>query len=356
MMTVIAIGIALFFAMNIGGSGAAASLGIAYGTGAVKIKRHALIISSIGIFIGAAVGSKAVISTIGSGIIASNLLTNEIVIILILSAAFTLFIANVTGIPLSTSEVTVGSIIGIGIAYRSIYITEVSYIVMWWILAPILATIFVWIFRFIIIQVKKIRLLRNKVSSSVIILFITVAGFLEAVAAGMNNVANAVGPLVGGNLLAMQDAMLLGGVFIALGALLFGGRVLETNGKKITALSLTDGFIVSSTSAIIAIIASLFGIPIPMTQITTAGIIGVGIANDGFGVLRTSIIKRILIVWVASPVISSTIAYALIMIFIENNHLQTTIFTAIFLLILMIYCLGLYIYRKKKSKQRSVVK
>ncbi len=38
MLIAIAFLVALFFAMNIGGSGAAASMGIAYGSGAVKHK------------------------------------------------------------------------------------------------------------------------------------------------------------------------------------------------------------------------------------------------------------------------------------------------------------------------------
>ncbi len=55
----------------------------------------------------------------------------------------------------------------------------------------------------------------------------------EAFSAGMNNVANAVGPLVGAGLLSVQHGIIFGGLFVALGALLLGSRVLETNGKKL---------------------------------------------------------------------------------------------------------------------------
>lgn len=107
--------------MNIGGSGAAASLGVAYGTGAINRKKLALIWSSIGIFFGAMIGSRAVITTIGKGIIKANILSNELIIIVLLSACLTLFIANIVGIPLSTSEVTVGAIISIGLLYNALY-------------------------------------------------------------------------------------------------------------------------------------------------------------------------------------------------------------------------------------------
>ena len=56
--------------------------------------------------------------------------------------------------------------------------------------------------------------------------------------------------------------------FVGLGAILLGGKVLETNGKKITKLSLINGSFVSLTSGTLVIIASLFGIPVPLTQAT----------------------------------------------------------------------------------------
>lgn len=75
-----------------------------------------------------------------------------------------------------------------------------------------------------------------------------VTGFLEAIAAGMNNVASAVGPLVGADVLNKSTGLITGGLFMAFGALLLGGRVLETNGKRISHLSLSDGVVISGTS------------------------------------------------------------------------------------------------------------
>jgi sulfate permease len=48
----------------------------------------------------------------------------------------------------------------------------------------------------------------------------------EAFSAGMNNVANAVGPLVAAGLMLKGDAVLWGGLAVALGALLLGHRVI----------------------------------------------------------------------------------------------------------------------------------
>jgi sulfate permease len=137
--TIVACIIALFFAVNIGASGAAASISIAYGSGAIKTKRNALIICAIAIFVGAAIGGSEVVKTIGSGIVPQELLSVKIVLIILISATSSLFIANLIGIPLSTSEITVGSVVGVGIALQALYINKILVIIGFWIIVPVIA-------------------------------------------------------------------------------------------------------------------------------------------------------------------------------------------------------------------------
>ena len=100
MLTYIAIAVALFFAMNIGASGTAAAMGAPYGADAIKNKRLALILVAISAFLGAVLGGGEVVKTIGNGIIPSDILTVEIVIIILVGATFTLFLSNIMGITL----------------------------------------------------------------------------------------------------------------------------------------------------------------------------------------------------------------------------------------------------------------
>ena len=95
-MELAAILFSMFFAMNIGASGAAASMGIAYGSEAVKKKFHALLICAAGVLSGAVIGGGNVVKTISSGIIPERVISLEIVCIIIGSAALSLFIANCT--------------------------------------------------------------------------------------------------------------------------------------------------------------------------------------------------------------------------------------------------------------------
>ncbi|MFP3470845.1 inorganic phosphate transporter, partial [Micrococcus sp. SIMBA_144] len=130
---------ALFFAMNIGASGAAASMGVAYGAGAIKKRRTALAVCAFGIVAGAIFGGGNVIKTMGSGIIPTSVLSLKVILIIFISATTALFLANIMGIPLSTSEVTVGSVVGVGIAYRALFFSNVMVIMLLWIIIPVIA-------------------------------------------------------------------------------------------------------------------------------------------------------------------------------------------------------------------------
>jgi sulfate permease len=72
----------------------------------------------------------------------------------------------------------------------------------------------------------------------VLVYGVIASGFFEAFSAGMNNVANSIGPLVGAGLISVSNGIFWGGLFVSLGALLLGRKVLETNGKKLPASQL----------------------------------------------------------------------------------------------------------------------
>jgi sulfate permease len=349
----IAIAISLFFAMNIGASGAAASMGIAYGSGAVN-KRIALIFVSIGVFLGAYLGGGEVVKTLGKGIIADqSLLTVETVIVILIGATLTLFASNLLAVPLSTSEVTVGSIVGVGVAFQSLLVKNILVIVSFWIIVPIAAFLIALISGYGIKYLeKKNPNLAGKGTGlwrKVLIVTVTGAGVFEAFSAGMNNVANAVGPLVGAGLLSADSGLLWGGIFVALGAILLGGRVLDTNGKKITRLSLLQGTTISTTGGALVTLASLYGLPVPLTQVTTTAILGIGVVNQGFKIFQRGTIGKILKVWLVSPLLSMVVSYGLIKIFIEPQ-----VYHLIILLALLISVVGLYsLYKSVLDEKRN---
>ncbi|WP_417898179.1 inorganic phosphate transporter [Bacillus haimaensis] len=318
MLVTIAVIVGLFFAMNIGASGAAASMGIAYGSGVVK-RNAALVLCGIAVFFGAWLGGGEVVRTMGSGIVPQSTFTVAVALIVIMSAALSLFLANLFGIPLSTSEVTVGAVVGAGIVYQSVFAGKLAWIVLFWLLTPVVAFFIAiaagWMLKHRFID----KWVKSKRAVPVLSVLVVLMGVFEAFSAGMNNVANAVGPLVGAGIMDTNQGILWGGLFVAVGALLLGQRVLETNGKKITKIKLEEGCVISGTGAGIVTVASLFGIPVPLTQITTSSIIGIGFVKQGRAVLKKDIVVQLLVVWVVSPVLSMVLSYTLIQLLIEQN-------------------------------------
>lgn len=344
--------LALFFAMNIGASGAAASISVAYGSGAIASRRKALWICGMAIFLGAVIGGSEVAKTIGSGIIPQELLTAKVVLIILSSAALSLFLANLLGIPLSTSEITVGAIVGVGIAQQALYVKNILVIAAFWVIVPAVAfTIAFLLGKLITIVNKRYPKLREKKAQRILTVFVVIVGFFEAFSAGMNNVANAVGPLVGAHLISMNTATVLGGFFSAIGAILLGSNVLQTNAKKITRFSLLEGGTISGTGSLLVIIASIFGLPVPLTQVTSTAIMGIGVAKKGKNTVNKQVISKIVKVWVVSPIVSLVISYSLFKLFIDSD-----IYTIIVLLSVSIATFGiLSLVKTIRKENRSYV-
>ena len=342
--------VALFFAMNIGASGAAASISVAYGSGAIASRKKALILCGIAIFLGAVIGGSEVAKTIGSGIIPQNLLTAKVVLIILSSAALSLFIANLLGIPLSTSEITVGSIVGVGIAQQALYINNILVIAAFWVIVPVVAFTIAYILGKVITRMEaKYPQLQGKKAIKILSIFVIIVGFLEAFSAGMNNVANAIGPLVGANLVSMNTGIILGGFAIAFGAMFLGGNVLQTNAKKITKFSLLEGGTISGTGSLLVITASIFGLPVPLTQVTSTAIMGIGLAKKGKNTVNKRVISKIVKVWLVSPVFSLVISYGLMKLFVENDLYTVIVLLSVSLATFGILSLIKTINQEKRS-------
>ncbi|WP_338469448.1 anion permease [Niallia sp. XMNu-256] len=329
--------VALFFAMNIGASGAAAAMSVAYGSGAIQSRKKALLLCAIAILLGAVIGGSEVAKTIGTGIIPQALLTAKVVLIILVSAAISLFIANLLGIPLSTSEITVGAVVGVGIAEQALFVNNILVIVSFWVIVPVVGFTLAFIFgKIIAIVNKKYPQLKEKKAQRILAVFVIIVGFLEAFSAGMNNVGNAIGPLVGANLVSMTTGTIVGGIFIAAGVLFLGGRVLQTNAKKITRFTLLEGGTISSIGATLVILASIFGIPVPLTQVTSTAIMGIGVSKKGKNQVNNKVISKIIKVWLVSPVVSLVISYGLMKLFIDSD-----VYTVIVLLSVCLATIGI---------------
>ncbi|WP_199262371.1 inorganic phosphate transporter [Paracoccus binzhouensis] len=110
---------------------------------------------------------------------------------------------------------------------------------------------------------------------------------------GANDTSNVAAPLTiildslsAGNPAAGDDALrgrlvlLLGGLGIALGVLLFGRRLVHMVGSRITRLNAARALCVSLATAATVLGASLMGLPVSTTHVAVGGVFGVGFYRE----------------------------------------------------------------------------
>ncbi len=320
--TAVAIILSVFLALNIGANNSAASMATSYGAG-VRSKRQAVILIAIFALLGAVVAGAPVVQTIGKGIVSTEVLTaNSILILIVLLVAiiFTTW-ANVVKTPIATTHAIVCALVGVGLYANSLNEEKFLYIVAWWVLCPIVAFLINFLvakfFYFKIVQYLANNFAEKKVNT-ILTVFVTISGVFLAFSGGANNSANAVGPLVGLGLVTSSDGAILAGFAMSIGALLLGGRVLETVGKEITEICLTRAISVEFTGATIILISSLAGIPVSIAEIITSGIIGFSCAQHGFGVTaKNRHVMKIGFFWVVTPFLAIILSYAMSLLYFD---------------------------------------
>ncbi|MEA2006166.1 MAG: inorganic phosphate transporter [Acidobacteriota bacterium] len=132
----------------------------------------------------------------------------------------------------------------------------------------------------------------------------------QAFSHGTNDVANAVGPVaaivtvIHTGAISMEVSvpfwlLFIGGCGIAIGIFVWGHRVMETVGKKITKITPTRGFSAEFGTATTVLICSRLGMPVSTTHVAIGNIIGVGFAR-GISAINLGVIKKIFSAWVIS--------------------------------------------------------
>ncbi|MDP2940282.1 MAG: inorganic phosphate transporter [Candidatus Omnitrophota bacterium] len=314
--TILLIVVVIFFAMNMGASGIAPSFAASWGAKLIK-KKNALLLFGIFVVLGAFFLGRNVAFTLGKGIIPQQFISFEVVLIILTAATLSLFLANILKIPQSTSQVTVGALVGAGLYFKHLYLkTLLLKILPAWVILPLLSYIFTFllyrniyppdhdnlhIYQKMFANEKKLKL-----SSLIVSCYV-------AFAIGTNNVANAVGPLFGAGILGINSGLVLIGPLFGVGAWLMGKGTLETAGNEIVPLGAFSGTLVSFVTATLLIFASLLGIPQSLVQLNLASIFAISSVKNGHKyTLDRHITRKTFFVWIITPLLSTGISYLLL--------------------------------------------
>ncbi len=313
--------IVIFFVMNMGGSGIASAFSASYGSKMIK-KKFAVILFTIFVFLGAFSIGRNVVETLSSGIISKEFISFDVALIIILSATLTLTLANFLKIPQSTSMVTVGAMVGAGIFFGRIYLKVLFPMFLTWITLPIIAYILtyylykkmyppsnrnLWIYERFLTKGKGLRL------------FTIIASCYGAFAIGTNNVANAIGPLVGAGTITPSLGLLLVTPFFGLGGFVFGKKTIGTFANEIVPLGTISAPLISFVTGTLLILASVLGFPFPYVQLTGLSTLAISSVKNGHKyTMRQNVVKKIFMVWTITLLVSTGLAFLLLSIFFRR--------------------------------------
>ena len=154
-------------------------------------------------------------------------------------------------------------------------------------------------------------------------LLIAIAGVIGGYMAlniGANDVANNMGPAVGGKVITVFWAVVIAAICESAGALLAGGDVVKTVSKGIIAPGgevTVEEFRYLMLSALLAAglwinLATILSAPVSTTHSIVGGVLGAGIAAAGVGLVNWGTMSAIAASWVISPVFGACVAAALL--------------------------------------------
>jgi phosphate/sulfate permease len=324
-----------------GGSGTSPSFSVAYGA---NIVRKSLIPGLFGImvFLGAVLAGKATATTMGKNIIDPLLMNHYLVSIILFSVAISLLLANLLGIPQSTSQSTVLALSGAAI-YFDVLNTQKLFIeiIPTWFITPVASFIICFLagkYIYKPIRRKGYFTYKNISRHPLIKAFIIIMALYVSFSIGANNVANASGPIASMVLNELRIkptgdsfvlVMLLSTFIVApsfgIGSSIFGKKILENTGKGIVLFGPAEAIIISFVTASILLIVSVTrGIPTSLVQLNTAGIIGIGVAKFGYkNILRKTEVNKFFLVWLIAPVIAFILSFLLTFLFHHKGLIPT---------------------------------
>jgi len=318
--------VAMFLAINMGGSGTAPSFSAAYGA---QMIRRDLIPGLFGIFVffGAVIAGRKVILTVGGDILPSEAVTMTLSIIVLGSVGSALFFANMLRVPQSTSQATIFALAGPAIYLNMLQTQRLFFeIIPTWFITPVLAFGIAFGFgKFVYLPLQpRLKPLLDKISGHKILkLFVVCTACYVAFAIGSNNMANAAAPVLAMavNMLQVEVGsesfmmLMLILVFMlapmfGIGSSLLGHRVLRTTGKDISRFGPLGASYISIITASILLVSSLWrGIPTSLVQMNTAAIIGLGMVKSGhLHIWKNAPLKRIFVIWIVSPLIAMALS------------------------------------------------
>ena len=321
--------VAMFLAINMGGSGTSPSFATAYGSG---ILRKDLIPGLFGlcVLLGALLAGKNTAITLGKEILPAASLDYTLTTIILFSVAMSLLFANLVGVPQSTSQSTVLALAAPAQYFGQLNVKKVFLeIIPTWIILPIVS--FGMMYLIANVLIKRFDLnhpgyFQTIKRQSFFRWVVIITSCYVAFSIGSNNVANASGPISsmitnelhinpsGGNfVLIMILATLIIAPSFGIGSSIFGRKLIVKTGVEIVEIGKVEASIISFITASLLLAASVTkGIPTSLVQLNTFAILALSVSKKGWkGTFENKVVKRLWLIWFIAPVFAFALSYLL---------------------------------------------
>jgi len=316
LLIAITLAMAGYIGWAIGANDAANCVGADIGSGKMTV-RQGIIITCLFSLLGALLLGSRVMKTVGKGIVPLDRLDPNISILIALAACFGagtwVIIATLRGLPVSTSHSIVGAVAGAGLAIGApVMWNKLLDIFVCWVLTPLGAGILSYA---LYTPFRKLfyLLVPRRFNDLAITFFIFATSIYLAFTWGANDVANATGIITGAGIMNSERAALFGAVFIIIGIVTFGRKVIETVGFSITRLAPLMAIVAEIASGLNVHIYTILGMPVSTSHSIVGAIIGVGLVK-GIKTVNYKMVKEIVFAWSLTPVASGCISFFVIKI------------------------------------------
>jgi PiT family inorganic phosphate transporter len=257
-----------------------------------------------------------VAKTIGTGIVAPSVITDQVIFGALMGAIVWNVITWLGGIPSSSSHALIGGLVGSGVAHSG------WSAIVWTGLGKTIGAIFLsptlgFVLALLLVLIVSWAFVRTR--PALVEMIFRQAQFVSAslysLGHGGNDAQKTMGIIaallfahgaLGGDFFVPLWVVLSCQAAMALGTLFGGWRIVRTMGSRITRLTPLQGVCAETAGSITLFLATGFGIPVSTTHTITGAIVGVGAARRTSAV-RWNGAKDIVIAWVVTMPASGAI-------------------------------------------------
>jgi PiT family inorganic phosphate transporter len=295
------------FAVSIGAHYTGACMGMPYAAGAIRPTRALLLMAPLA-FVGAALASERVETTVGHGILTSTTVALGLALAIIVSALALTSGYNLLTIPTSTIQILVFATVGAGLAAGiAVDWRTIESLLVVWAVAPFAAFGLGYLVIRIADRSRPPGPLAAKLGRASVLGLVGMGG-AASFAMGANDVANASGALVMTGLFPLLLAAVIGGLGLAVGILTWGRPLLQRVAFDLVRLDPRMAISAQLAQSLVVLVSVSFGLFTSLNQALVGAMIGTGVARGQSTVLWKPV-RSILLGWAAGPVSGFALGY-----------------------------------------------